>query len=186
MLVHLFLITGARRGEILGLKWSKINFAENTMEIVNSVLYSPEKGVYLSTPKTEKSKRKIALPDETIKLLREYKFWQNTERLRLGAYYQNQDFVFSQENGSPMHPDSVTTYLTRFSKKYNLPHINSHAFRHTMASMLYYNGVDTISISNRLGHAQPSTTANIYAHIIENADKNNASILSKIYLQNAN
>ena len=54
-----------------------------------------------------------------------------------------------------------------------------------MASMLYYNGVDTVSISNRLGHAQPSTTANIYAHVIENSDKKNADILSDVFLGRA-
>ena len=61
----------------------------------------------------------------------------------------------------------MTIYLNRFSKKYNLPHINAHAFRHTMASLLYYKGVDSVSISQRLGHAQVSTTVNIYAHAIE-------------------
>ena len=54
-----------------------------------------------------------------------------------------------------------------------------------MASMLYYNGVDTVSISNRLGHAQTSTTANIYAHVIENSDKKNADILSDVFLGRA-
>ena len=58
---------------------------------------------------------------------------------------------------APMHPDSVTDYLKKLSRRYGLPHLNPHAFRHTMASMLYYNGVDSVSISKRLGHAQVST-----------------------------
>ena len=65
-----------------------------------------------------------------------------------------------------MHPDSVTDWMNKFSKRHELPHINPHAFRHTMASMLYFNGVDSVSISKRLGHAQVSTTANIYAHVM--------------------
>ena len=105
--------------------------------------------------------------------------------MRLGEYYQNQDFVFSQDNGKPMHPDSVTDYLKKFSKRHGLPHINAHAFRHTMASMLYFNGVDSVSISKRLGHAQVSTTANIYAHVMEEADQRNADILSSIFLKKA-
>ncbi len=72
-----------------------------------------------------------------------------------------------------------------FSKRHGLPHINPHAFRHTMASMLYYNRVDTISISKRLGHAQPSTTANIYAHVIEDADRHSADVLASIFLKEA-
>ena len=98
--------------------------------------------------------------------------------MRLGEYYQYQGFLFTQENGSPMHPDSITSWLTKFAKRHGLPHINAHAFRHTMASMLYFNGVDSVSISKRLGHAQVSTTADIYAHVIAEADQKNADILA--------
>ena len=66
MLVHLFLITGARRGEILGLKWDKVEFDKNRIYICNNVLYAPDKGIYEDTPKTEKSKRYVTLPNETI------------------------------------------------------------------------------------------------------------------------
>lgn len=185
MLVHLLLITGARRGEVLGLKWDKVDFEGNRIYICNSILYAPDIGIYESTPKTERSRRYVTLPPETMQLLRQYRAWQMGERLRLGEYYQNQDFLFTQDNGKPMHPDSVTEWLKRFSKRHDLPHINPHAFRHTMASMLYFNGVDSVSISKRLGHAQVSTTANIYAHVMEEADQRNADILSEIFLKKA-
>lgn len=184
-LVHLLLITGARRGEILGLKWDKVDFDGNRIYICNSILYSPDIGIYESSPKTERSKRFVSLPVETMQLLKKYKAWQTEERLRLGEYYKNQDFVFAQDNGKPMHPDSLTDWLKKFSKRHDLPHINPHAFRHTMASMLYFNGVDSVSISKRLGHAQVSTTANIYAHVMEEADQRNADILSDIFLKKA-
>lgn len=184
-LVHLFLITGARRGEVLGLKWDKVDFDGNRIYICNNVLYSPDVGIYESTLKTERSRRYVTLPAETMRLLRQYRAWQAEERLRLGEYYQNQGFVFSQDNGKPMHPDSVTDWLKKFSKRHDLPHINPHAFRHTMASMLYFNGVDSVSISKRLGHAQVSTTANIYAHVMEEADKKNADILADVFLKKA-
>lgn len=185
MLVHLFLITGARRGELLGLKWGCVDFEQSRIHICNNVLYTPDRGLYEDTPKTEKSKRYIVLPAETMDLFRQYHKWQMEERLRLDAYFIDRDFVFTQDNGEPLHPDSVTNYLTKFSRKYNLPHINAHAFRHTMASILYYHGVDSVSVSRRLGHAQVSTTANIYAHIIEDADQRNAEILSDIFLKKA-
>ena len=184
-LVHLLLITGARRGEILGLKWDKVDFASNQVCICNNVLYSADVGIYEDTPKTERSKRYVSLPAETMQLLKQYRAWQNGERLRLGEYYQDQGFVFAQDTGGPMHPDSVTTWLSRFSKRHGLPHVNAHAFRHTMASMLYFNGVDSVSISKRLGHAQVSTTANIYAHVMEAADKKNADILADVFLKKA-
>lgn len=183
--VHMLLITGARRGEVLGLKWDNVDFDHNRIHICNSILYKPDIGVYEETPKTETSIRFVTLPLETMKLLRKYRTWQNEERLRLGEYYQYQGFVFSQDNGQPMHPDSVKRWLNKFSARHDLPHINPHAFRHTMASMLYFNGVDSVSISKRLGHAQVSTTANIYAHVIEEADQRNADILADIFLKKA-
>ena len=184
-LTHMLLITGARRGEILGLKWENVDFKGSRIYICNNILYTTERGIYEETPKTERSKRYVSLPTETMRLLKKYQLWQYEERLRMGEYFQYRDFVFSQDNGSPMHPDSVTDWLSKFSKRHNLPHVNPHAFRHTMASMLYFNGVDSVSISNRLGHAQVSTTANIYAHVMEEADKKNADILAEIFLKQA-
>lgn len=184
-LVHMYLITGARRGEILGLKWDKVDFKGNRIYICNNIMYLPDRGIYEETPKTESSIRYVSLPSETMQLLKQYRRWQIEEILKLGEYYERNNYVFSQDNGKPMHPDSVTTWLNRFSKRHNLPHINPHAFRHTMASMLFYNGVDCVSISKRLGHAQVSTTANIYAHQMEEADQKNADILSEIFLKRA-
>jgi len=184
-LVHLLLITGARRGEVLGLKWEKVDFEGRKIHICNSVLYSADIGIYESSPKTATSNRFITLPTETMQLLRKYQAWQTKERFRLGGYYEDQGFLFAQDNGKPMHPDTVTTWLDRFSKRHGLPHINPHAFRHTMASMLYFNGVDSVSISKRLGHAQVSITADIYAHVMEEADQRNADILADVFLNKA-
>ena len=184
MLIHMMLVTGARRGEILGLKWDKVDFGKKQIYICNSVLYVPGKGVYEDTPKTANSIRYIALPAETISELKAYQLEQRKEFLKNGVPY-NKGFVFTQYDGKPLHPDSVTNFLTKFSKKYDLPHINAHAFRHTMASLLYYNGMDSVSISKRLGHAQVSTTANIYAHIMQEADQKNADILSDVLFKKA-
>ena len=182
-MIHLFMITGARRGEILGLKWDKVDLDNKRIGICRTIMYTPDRGIYEDTPKTASSIRSISLPTETVTLLRQYKVWQNEQRLRMGEYWQDQGFVFCQDDGSPMHPDSVPNWLGKFSKRHGLPHINAHAFRHTMASMLYFNGMDSVSISHRLGHAQVSTTANIYAHVIEEADRQSADILSTVLLQ---
>ena len=165
--------------------WDAIDWEGNKIHICNNVLYSADRGIYEDSPKTATSNRFVTLPLETMKLLRKYRTWQNEERLRLGEYYQPQGFVFTQDNGNPMHPDSVTTWLDRFSKRHDLPHINPHAFRHTMASMLYFNGVDSVSISKRLGHSKVSTTTDIYAHVIAAADQKSADILADIFLKKA-
>jgi len=184
-LVHVFLITGARRGEILGLKWSAVDLTGNRIHIENNILYSPDRGVYEDTPKTDDSIRWISLPTETTDLLRAWKKKQDADKEEKKKFYQDNDFVFCRDNGQAMHPDTVTDWMDKFAKRHNLPHINPHAFRHTMASMLYFNQVDSVSISKRLGHAQVSTTANIYSHIIAEADKQNADLLAGIFLKKA-
>lgn len=78
-----------------------------------------------------------------------------------GDKWHDTNYVFTQENGEPMNPTSLTGYCKSFSNRYGLPHINPHAFRHTMVSVLYFNGVDGISISRRLGHSKVSTTVNL-------------------------
>lgn len=183
--VHLLLITGARRGEILGLKWDAVDFKGSKLHICNTVQYRPGYGTYEDTPKTKQSDRYITMPKESMQLLREYRHWQEGERLRLGEHYEDRGFVFAGDTGAPLHPDSIGTWLSRFADRHGLPHLNCHAFRHTMASLLYYNGVDSVSISKRLGHSMVSTTADIYAHVIEAADQRNADILEEVILKSS-
>jgi len=169
-LIYLFVYTGARRGEVAGLKWEDIDFDRGTIHIRRSILYAPEYGVFEDTPKSKKSVRRITLSEDVIYLL---------NCLRTEA--PESQYVFQSIKGKPLHPDSISTYLTRFSKKYDLPHIHSHSFRHTMASMLYSEGVDPVSISARLGHSRVSTTADLYSHVIEGYDQKSAEILTKVY-----
>lgn len=184
VIVHLLLITGARRGEILGLKWSAVDFDNNRIHINNNVLYYPDVGIYQDKPKTKSSIRWIALPSDTMELLTSWKEYQKNDAEKKGDFYSNPEgLLFTQDNGSLMCPDSVTSWLRHFSKRHKLPHINPHKFRHTMASMLLYNKVDPVSVAKRLGHAQVSTTTDIYAHVIAEADKQNADLLSGIFLK---
>ncbi len=173
MIIHLLMITGCRRGEIVGLKWDRVNWKENSIRIDTTLLYTPEHGVYESTTKTG-AERTIKLPKETMDLLRQYRVWQLETRLANGDRWKDTPYVFTGECGGCMAPDTLSGYLTRFEKKYNLPHIHAHKFRHSMASVLYFSGADPVSISKRLGHAQVSTTQNIYSHLIEQADTQSA------------
>lgn len=172
-IIHLLMITGCRRGEIVGLKWDRVNWKESSIRIDTTLLYTPERGVYESTTKTG-AERTIKLPKETMELLKEYRMWQLETRLANGDRWKESPYVFTGECGGHLAPDSVSGYLSRFEKKYNLPHIHAHKFRHSMASVLYFSGADPVSISKRLGHAQVSTTQNIYSHLIEQADTQSA------------
>lgn len=148
------------------------------------MLYEPDIGVYVDTPKTPKPLRTISLPSSIMGMLKELQQLQETERQRVGAYPDCNGYIFANEDGAPMHPDSIGPFLKRFEVKNGLPKLNAHAFRHTMASMLYMEGLDSVSISARLGHAQVSTTANIYAHALPKRDKDNSDALEKLFLNN--
>ena len=160
---YVLIDTGCRRGEALGLKWDKIDLETGLIVIDRSLLYSPSKGIYESTTKTNDVRAMILAP-QTIDALKawkeEYEQWKEIN----GDRWKNSPYVFVREDGGPMHPDSVTDWLARFSKENVLPHIHPHAFRHTAASTMIMNGVDVVTAAAEMGHASPSTTANIYAH----------------------
>ena len=182
-LLRLLIDTGARRGEILGLKWACIDFDNNTIKIEQTILYSPERGVYSSSTKTEDI-RTISISPEITFLLKKYKNEKNEEKLKLGSYWQDTGYVFTNEKGLPINPDSIYKWINRFSARHNLPHINPHKFRHTQASILYQRGLDPITIAKRLGHAQVSTTQNIYAHLMANSDKNASNTIAEALYRN--
>lgn len=116
--VHLLLITGARRGEILGLKWNSVDWKNNQLYICNNLLYTSDGEIYEDTPKTANSQRYIMLPVQTMDLLAEYRSWQLEQQELYGDKWQNTGFVFTRGNGSPMNPTSLTGYCTSFSKSY--------------------------------------------------------------------
>lgn len=182
-ITHLLLITGCRRGEIMGLKWEKVYFKKSQIKIDTALLYSANKGVYESSTKTDNI-RFIKLPIETMQLLAQYRKETLELQLKNGSNWHNSGYVFVRNNGERMHPDTITGWLSRFSKRNNLPHINPHAFRHTMASILIRNGQDIVSVSKRLGHAKVSTTTDFYSHIIAEADEEASECLADVMLRN--
>lgn len=166
LITHLLLVTGCRRGEIMGLKWEKVDFKNNRVTIDRALIVSPSKGVYESTTKTSDI-RYLNLPAETMALLRQQKREQLRLQIANGDRWIHTGYVFTQDNGDRMNPDSITAWLNGFSVRHGLPHINPHAFRHTVASVLLANGTDIVTVAAQLGHASASTTENFYAHIIE-------------------
>lgn len=167
-LTYLLIDTGCRRGEAAGCKWEKINLETGVWTIDSALLYSSKRGTYEGTTKTSKP-RSIKLTPETLALLKRYRREQMELRLANGDRWIDSGYVFTQDNGERMNPDSVTCWLRKFSKEQGLPHIHPHAFRHTAASLMIANGVDLVTTASELGHANATTTATIYAHQIEAA-----------------
>ena len=166
LITHLMIVTGCRRGEIMGLKWDKVDFDHSRVTIDRALVASKSKGVYEGATKTSDI-RYLNLPRETMELLRQYKREQLRLQLANGDRWIHTGYVFTQDNGDHMYPDSITAWLYDFSRRHNLPHINPHAFRHTVASVLLANGTDIVTVSKQLGHASVNTTENFYSHIIE-------------------
>lgn len=179
MAITLLIATGCRRGELFGLRWQDIDLDRQIIHICNEVLYSPRRGLYETTPKTQTSDRYLDIDAALAAGLRTYKAHQAAEILEYGAAYQRRDFVFAQPDGSPMHPDSLNTWLSRFCKRHGLRHLNPHSFRHGNVTFLISEGIDVVTASHRAGHSRPSTTANIYAHPLEKRNRECAELIGQ-------
>lgn len=160
---------GLRRGELFGLEWKDIDFETNVITIQRNSLYTPGKGIYTDTPKTTRSQRFIKLPGQVVELLKEHRTAQNIERLKVGDRWRNSDRLFVGVEGQPMNPGSAQCWFNTFCERASIRHINIHSFRHLNASLLINTGTDVRTVSAMLGHAQTSTTLNIYAHTFAEA-----------------
>lgn len=181
-ITHLMIVTGCRRGEIMGLKWDKVDFEHNRIRIDQALLVTKSKGVYEDTTKTGDT-RFLNLPQETMDLLRQQKREQVRLQLLNGDRWINSGYVFTNDYGDRMSPDSITGWLGRFSKRHDLPHINPHAFRHTVASVLLANGTDIVTVSKQLGHSSVNTTESFYSHIIEENKAKAAECIADVLIR---
>lgn len=182
VITHLLIVTGCRRGEIAGLKWKNVDFKNNKIRIDSTLLYSKDSGIYENATKTGDT-RFLKLPSETMELLEKYKeYWEDLKK-KNGDRWIDSGYVFTRDDGSAIFPDSITTWLARFSDRHGLPHINPHAFRHTQASILISKGLDVVTVSKRLGHSRVSTTEDIYSHLIAEADADASDCIADVILR---
>ncbi len=169
-LFTLMAVTGCRRGEILGLKWDKVDLIGKTLKVDTSLGYTQGYGYVEGETKTGNI-RYISLPDEIVKILTEYKRWQTITKKQLGDLWQESGHVFTNTFGGYMNPGTLNTALKAICIRHGLPHIHPHMFRHTAASIMITSGVDVLTVSKMLGHTRASTTTDIYGHAIEEAKR---------------
>ena len=170
-MIYILLYTGVRKGELLGLEWKDIDFDKSLIHIMRASQYIPEQGIITKEPKNKTSQRVIKVPDFIFDMLRLLRHEQLVERMAMGDKWQDRDRLFTMWDGSPIHPDTLPRWFANFLKANDLPYINIHGLRHTCASLMIASHVDIRTVANRLGHAMPSTTTNIYAHAIRSADE---------------
>lgn len=180
VLVHLALVTGLRRGELLGLEWEDISFEDNTLDINKSSQSLVGHGTFTKDTKNEESKRLISLSESTMTLLKKYRKEWIENRMKLGDLWEGSERLWISRYGGSMHTDTPTKWFPKFLKRHNLPHISFHGLRHTSATLLIYLGANIRSVSGRLGHSRTSTTMDIYAHALRSADEAAADIMEDI------
>ena len=187
--LNLIIFTSSRRGEVLGIEWPDINFETGEVSIERESQYLPGIGIYTDTTKNDKSTRANVVPEQVVELLKQYQAWQNEQISKCGdkwvEEWKKEPRLFTQWNGKPMHPSTLNHWLSGFLKKNDikLDHITPHGLRHTYATLLIGNGVDIATVSENMGHANKTTTLNIYTGVAKKKNRTAADALEKVLLK---
>jgi integrase len=164
-LFRVMALTGLRRSEAAGLRWSDLDLAHKRLTVNQAAtVVGPDE--VLGPPKSKRSRRRLALDDETVTILRKHKVERTETYLRLGVTATAGDRVFADDLGGPLRPDSIGRAFDRLVAKHGLPEIRLHDLRHTHASHLLAADVNVKIVSDRLGHASVSFTLDTYAHVM--------------------
>ena len=164
---YIELATGLRRGELLGLKWSDIDWKNGIIKVRRQV--ARVDGQVVEAPlKTKNSYRAVSISPQAIEVLREQK--RKT----------NDTYVFPSPNGDPISPDSVNNMLGRVLERAGIPKVRFHDLRHTFATLALQNGVDIKTVSGILGHFSAGFTLDTYAHVTTSAQKEAAQTMANV------
>ena len=143
----ILLLTGMRRGELCGLEWSNIDIKEATITIERSVTTVAGIGIVEKEPKTESSKRVIAISDKLLSVLAEYKAWYDQYRRDMGDQWKETDRLFIAECGAQIYPGTVYTWVHKVCDAAGLPHRTVHSLRHTNITMQIAAGVPLVTVA---------------------------------------
>jgi len=173
---HTVAMTGMRRGEAIGLRWSDVDL-ENARLAVRRALIPINREVVVSEPKTAKGRRVVALDPGTIEVLKAQAACQLDEQTQSKAWVET-GLVFTQESGAALDPESVSRYWRQAVKNSMLPTIRLHDLRHTHATLALQAGIHPKVVSERLGHATISITLDTYSHAIPAMQEEAAALIA--------
>jgi integrase len=178
--VRLAAVLGARRGEVLGIRWGDLTEDCRSVEISSSVVIAKSQIIRKET-KTDRVRR-VAIDDATAELLEQHRMACQDEAEEFGVDLSPSSYVLSYEpDGSrPWRPDSASRRFTKLRDGLGLNTVRLHDLRHYVATRLISNGVDPKTVANRLGHASPTTTLAIYSHFVPEADREAADLLGNL------
>lgn len=179
VMILLTLHTGIRRSELMGLRWQDIDTSNNLIRIVQTSQYVRGQGTIITDTKSSSSIRKISIPGffkemflglETEMKHNKAQLLTEVDEMGNPAWHET-GLVFTQYNGLPMFPDTITKWFKKFLVSNKLRVINFHGLRHSHATLLISQNLDILALSKRLGHAEASTTLNIYGHALKHSDQ---------------
>lgn len=130
----------------------------------------------------------MKLSQTAVNYLRAYKVYQAEQRLKVGDRWQDSGYIFTNEIGVPINPNTISSWFSKFMNKHSdkLPYITLHSLRHTNATLQIASGVPITTVAKRLGHTNSTTTGKIYAHAIKSADEAAAETLDNLLTPNTN
>lgn len=163
--VFLTINYGFRRSEVLGLKWSAVNFTENTITVNHTAVSSIGGVIYEDTTKTKASLRTLPLTDSVKAYLLNLKARQEDMEQQFGNCYHKSEYICRRDDGYEILPDYVTHKFAKILAKSDLPKIRFHDLRHSAASLLINSGFNLKEVQEWLGHSNIATTGNIYSHL---------------------
>ena len=174
---RLALMSGARRGELIGLRWSDFDLKAETVTFTRQ--RSRQGGQVLEGPtKTGRGRRTVDLDTTTIEALEEWAAQQTIEQIEWADAYENSGLVFTRENGSPLDPDGTSARWNRHVRASGLQRITFHEARHTHATLLLKAGVPIHVVSQRLGHSSVAFTLQQYGHVLPGQQQDAAAKLA--------
>jgi integrase len=182
VLATVALFTGARLGEILALRWNRVDLDAKVIQVREALEQTSAFGTRFKAPKSRAGRRDITLPDILVDALREHRRAALEFRMQLGAGRLPDDaLLFADINGNPLSPNVISNAWGEFATSIGMPEVTFHALRHTHASQLIDAGVDIVTISKRLGHSKPDVTLRIYAHLFRNDDSKAAAAINAAF-----
>jgi integrase len=167
----LALFCGLRAGEVLALRWSAIDLEGRVLDVRESVEEVAGQPLTIKGPKTGSVIRKVTMPDVVVDALRDHRRQQLEQRMAMGQGRPTNDaLIFPGLDGGPSRRTGLSIQWGETAAALGIPDITFHALRHTHASQLIAAKIDVVTISTRLGHANPAITLKVYAHMFEKSD----------------
>ena len=178
--IFLGIYTGMRRSEVLGLIWRNVDFEQNRIAVLQTMVDIPGDPTHIAQPKSKTSRRSIGISDNITRLLRQHSHDMFFDHARHSLTVDQDAQVCRRQSGELMKPDAPSTAYKKLACAAGVPRSSFHTLRHTHVSMLLAAGVPIKTVQERLGHASIQTTIDTYGHLMGNAQAEAAERLDDI------